>query len=300
MNCFIARLSMVVSGLTACVKPSSRIFLLLFASVASAQQWELVTPIKTRSEFDAIKMVSDAVGYAVDKPLGTILRTHDGGASWERMANNLSNSPVALFMWDDLRGIAVGESGSVFRTTDGFETIAGAQNPTFGELSCVFFVNDTIGWAGSLTGKIFRSTNSGVSWTQMNSGQSTSNYMTAIQFLDTQTGYASCSGGEMLKSTDGGLTWQGVGPFDQLVLMRDFHFYNDQLGVAVGSAGEVIRTTDGGTTWDSIPSNTTYTMFDLDVQGDVMVACGANGRMIRSMDAGLTWTVQQVGSTEHK
>ena len=276
--------------------------LLLSASFASAlaQQWELVTPIKTRSEFDAIKMVSDAVGYAVDKPLGTILRTHDGGASWERMANNLSNSPVALFMWDDLRGIVVGEGGQVYRTSDGFESITGAQNPTFGELSCVHFVNDTLGWAGSLTGKIFRSTNSGVSWTQMNSGQSTSNYMTAIQFLDAQTGYASCSGGEMLKSTDGGLTWQSVGPFDQLVLPRDFHFYNDQFGVAVGSAGEVIRTTDGGATWDSIPSNTTYTMRDLDVQGDTLVACGDFGRTIRSTDAGLSWSEIQVGTTNHQ
>lgn len=300
MNPSLTGLYLVVPPSRSMKKHTVQLFLVLSASVASAQQWELVTPIKTRSEFEAIKMVSDAVGYAVDKPLGTILRTHDGGAHWQRMANNLSNSPVALFMWDELRGIVVGESGHVYRTSDGFETITGAQNPTFGELSCVFFVNDTLGWAGSLTGKIFRSEDSGVTWAQMNSGQPTSNYMTAIQFLDTHIGYASCSGGEMLKSIDSGLTWQGVGPFDQLVLMRDFHFYNDQLGVAVGSAGEVIRTTDGGVTWDSIPSNTTNTMLDLDVQGDVMVACGANGRMIRSMDAGLTWSVQQVGATEHK
>lgn len=51
--------------------------------------------------------------------------------------------------------------------------------------------------------------------------------MTAIQFLDTAVGYASCSGGEMLKkSTDGGLSWVAAGPFDQLVLVRDFHFYD--------------------------------------------------------------------------
>ena len=279
---------------------SSTLLCALFLAAVSCAQWELVTPIKTRSEFEAIKMVSDAVGYAVDKPMESILRTRDSGATWERMANNLSNSPVALFMWDDLRGIAVGEGGQVYRTPNGFETITGAQNPTFGELSCVFFVNDTLGWAGSLTGKIFRSTNSGVSWTQMNSGQSTSNFMTAIQFLDTQTGYASCSGGEMLKSTDGGLTWQSVGPFDQLVLPRDFHFYNDQLGVAVGSAGEVIRTTDGGATWDSIPSNTTYSMLDLEALGDTLVACGSWGHLIISTDAGLTWSGIQVGASEHK
>ena len=276
------------------------LFSALLLAVGTHAQWELVTPIKTRSEFEAMRMVNATVGYAVDKPMGAILRTHDGGAHWERMANNLGNAPVALFMWDEMRGIVVGESGHVYRTTDGFATITGAQNPTFGELSCVHFVNDTLGWAGSLTGKIFRSTNGGVNWTQMNSGQPTSNFMTAIQFLDTQTGYASCSGGEMLKSTDGGLTWQSVGPFDQLVLPRDLHFFNDQVGVAVGSAGEVIRTTDGGLTWDSIPSNTTSTMRDLDAVGDTLVACGDLGRLIRSTDGGLTWAVLQVGSTDHQ
>src|SRR5690606_39134504 len=121
-----------------------------------------------------------------------------------------------------------------------------------------------------------------------------------IQFLDTDTGYASCYGGKMLKSVDGGLTWQGTGPFDQQVLMRDFHFYDTQEGVAVGSAGEVIRTTDGGATWDSIPSPTTYTMLDLAVQGDVAVACGNWGRVMRSTDRGQTWTVAQVGNSDHQ
>ena len=205
------------------MRSSITLFGTLSLSMALAQQWELVTPIKTRSEFEAIKMVTDEVGYAIDKPMGAILRTRDGGTTWERMANNLINSPEAVFMWDEERGIAVGESGSVYRTSDGFTTITGQQNPTFGELSCVFFVNDTLGWAGSLTGKIHRSEDGGVTWSQMNSGQSTSNYMTAIQFLDTQVGYASCYAGEMLKSTDGGLNWVAAGPFDQLVLMRDFH-----------------------------------------------------------------------------
>jgi hypothetical protein len=37
-----------------------------FIGSASAQQWELTTPIKTRSEFPGIRMVSDLVGCAID------------------------------------------------------------------------------------------------------------------------------------------------------------------------------------------------------------------------------------------
>jgi photosystem II stability/assembly factor-like uncharacterized protein len=198
------------------------------------------------------------------------LCTEDGGATWQRRLNLLQNKPLALHMWDDVRGICVGNSGTVYRTTDGFRTATSSFNPTYGHLNCVFFLNDTLGWVGTQTGKIYRSTDAGVSWTLMQSGQSTSNYMTAIQFLNPDTGYASCYAGEMLKSTDGGLTWLNVGPFDQLVLMRDLHFYSTQEGVAVGSAGEVIRTTDGGVTWDSIPSSTTYSLNAMAVQGDVI------------------------------
>ncbi len=272
----------------------------LLLALATSAQWELVTPIKTLSEFDAMQLVNDNVAFAVDWNRGAILRTYDAGVNWERMANGFTNNPMALHMWDAERGIVVGENGSTYRTTDGFESITTSLNPTYGHLRCVFFLNDTLGWVGTESGKIYRSENGGSTWTLMASGQPTTNYITAIQFVDTQVGYASCYAGEMLKSTDGGLTWQGVGPFDQLVLMRDLHFYDALMGVAVGSAGEVIRTTDGGVTWDSIPSNTTYTMEDLSVTGNTMVACGAWGRTIRSTDAGLTWTEIQSGSVEHQ
>ena len=41
---------------------------LLSAALAtnSLAQWELVTPIKTRSEFPGIRMVNDLVGYTID------------------------------------------------------------------------------------------------------------------------------------------------------------------------------------------------------------------------------------------
>ncbi|MGV3637601.1 MAG: T9SS type A sorting domain-containing protein, partial [Flavobacteriales bacterium] len=263
-------------------------------------QWELVTPIKTRSEFPAMQLVSDQIGYTVDRPLGAILRTDDGGATWTRLANNISSQPRALYMWDALRGIVVAGGGTVIRTTDGFATTSTSLNPTFGNITCVHFVNDTLGWIGTETGKILRSTDAGATWSLMASGQPTTNFITAIQFVDTQVGYASCYAGEMLKSTDGGLTWQGVGPFDQLVLIQDLHFYDVDLGVGVGNGGEVIRTTDGGLSWDSIPTNTTTSMLDLAVHGQTMVACGGFGRVIRSTDAGLTWTVLQAGNTDHQ
>lgn len=273
--------------------------LLLPASQVSAQ-WELVTPIKTRSEFTALHMVNDAVGFAVDNPMGAILRTNDGGHHWERMVNGLTNNPIGMHVWDDQRAIVVGESGNVYRTTDAFTTTTSSNNVVYGTFQCVFFVNDTLGWAGTQAGRIYRSTDAGASWTLMQSGLSSNTIVLRIQFIDAQLGYASCSGSSrVIKSTDGGLTWQDSSPA-LIASFRGMHWYDALNGVCVGSAGRIARTTDGGATWDSIPIATTYTMNDLAAQGNVLVACGAWGRTIRSTDMGLSWTEIQTGAAEHR
>ncbi|MEZ4791439.1 MAG: T9SS type A sorting domain-containing protein [Flavobacteriales bacterium] len=279
-----------------------RPLLLVFAlhALLTSAQWELVTPIKTRSEFTALHMVNDAAGFAVDNPMGAILRTHDGGFHWERMVNSLSNNPIGMHVWDDQRAIVVGESGSVYRTTDAFTTIIGSNNPLYGTFQCVHFVNDTLGWAGTQAGRIYRSIDAGATWTLMQSGLSTNTLVLRIQFIDELVGYASCSGSSrVIKSTDGGLTWQDQSP-NMLASFRGMHWYDVLTGVCVGSAGRIARTTDGGVTWDSIPIATTYTMNDLAAQGNVLVACGAWGRTIRSTDAGLSWSEIQIGNTEHR
>lgn len=273
--------------------------LALFASfTASYAQWELLTPLKTNNEYEAIIMVDQQVGYAADRIYGSIFATEDGGSHWERRQHVLSNRPLAMHMWDAQRGVAVGQSGSVYRTSDGFRTVTGSSTGVQSN-NCVFFINDTLGWIGKQDGKIYRSTDGGATWSAMQSGQSTSSYITAIQFVDTQIGYASCyGGGKVLKSIDGGLTWASIAP-DPLVFIRALHFFDALTGVAVGHAGHVIRTTDGGATWNFMPSNTTYNMVTLAVQGNNLIAGGWWGHSIRSSDGGLTWT-EQVFGQEHK
>lgn len=89
-------------------------------------QWELVNPIKSTSEYEDIVLVNDLVGYAADRSSGTIIATTDGGHTWERRRHLMGNLPLALHMWDEGRGIAVGQMGSVYRTTDGFRTGTGS------------------------------------------------------------------------------------------------------------------------------------------------------------------------------
>ncbi|MBX2971954.1 MAG: T9SS type A sorting domain-containing protein [Flavobacteriales bacterium] len=261
----------------------------IFCSFTASAQWELMTPIKNTSEYEDIVMVNELVGYAADRPTGTILATEDGGNKWVRRQHLLSNNPLAIHMWDEQRGVCVGQTGSVLRTTDGFRTVQSSWNAGYGHLNCVFFINDTLGWVGTQSGRIYRSTDAGATWTLMQSGQSASNYITAIQFVDENIGYASCyGGGKVLKSTDGGLTWTSIAP-EPLVFIRDLHFFDALTGVAVGSAGHVIRTTDGGDTWTMMGGTPQSTISIFFTGRDTGYAVGTGGQVVRSLDGGITW-----------
>ncbi|MFZ1331153.1 MAG: YCF48-related protein [Flavobacteriales bacterium] len=270
-------------------------FIFLLGS-AQAQQWELVTPIKDRSDLVGIKMTDPVTGFMIDRSIGAFYSTHDGGIHWDRKASNLgTSSPKALWMWDNDRGVIAANSGRFYLTMDGFNTI-NTVFTTFGNASCIFFIDDLLGFAGTETGKILRTTDGGATWLEQTSGITTN--VNSIYFVNSQLGFASALGSFLLRSTDGGTTWQQLTPPD-VVNIKDLHFFDAQNGIGVGSVGHIVRTTDGGDSWTFVTSPTTYNLNDLEVNGNALVACGAWGRVIRSTNGGTTWLEATVDAREH-
>lgn len=255
---------------------------------ANAQQWELVTPIKTRSVLVEMQMTDALTGFAVDRPLGAILKTSNAGIDWERKANNLNPTPNAIWMWDDQRGIVAGNSGRFYHTIDGFNSITSSSVFGAGHASCLYFVNDTLGFTGTEAGEILRTIDGGATWSEQPSG--TTNQVFCFYFLDEILGFAS-AGPLLLRTNNGGLSWEEL-PTPELVNVRDLHFFDAQRGIGVGSVGLIISTDNGGDTWVVQPSPTTYTLNDLYVNDNVLFACGAWGRTIRSTNGGNTWVEQ--------
>ncbi len=277
----------------------SFITLLLLATftTANAQQWELTTAIKSRSKFPAVQMMNATLGYALDNnAVPAILRTRDGGTTWERMVHLSFNSPQGMYMWDDQRGIVVGGSGGIFRTADGFENTTGSSGTsTYGTLRSVTFANDTLGLIGTDAGRIYRSTNGGVSWTLITSGVGSSYSIVGLSMPSVDTAYASAYGVGVIRSTDGGLTWQPTAT-SAPTGSRALHFSDALTGVVVGNGGNIHRTNDGGATWVQASSGVTQNILALTVQGNVMLAAGGSGNILRSTNAGATWTVLAVGT----
>ena len=273
--------------------------LFLFAAFTAsyAQQWELTTAIKSRSKFPAVQMMNATLGYALDEnAVPAILRTRDGGHNWERMVHLAFNSPHGMHMWDDQRGIVVGASGGIFRTTDGFQNTTGSSGTsTYGNLRSVCFANDTLGLIGTDAGRIYRCTDGGVSWTLITSGVGSSYSIVGLSMPSVDTAYASAYGVGVIRSTDGGLTWQptaAAAPTGS----RALHFSDALTGVVVGNGGNIHRTNDGGATWVQASSGITQNILALTVQGNVMLASGTGGNILRSTNDGATWTALTVGT----
>lgn len=270
-----------------------KILALLFAAYAtlpaSAQSWELVTPVKTRSDLAAVHLRSPNEAVTIDRTLGHVLKTTDAGDSWVRMPYNMIDKPRALVMFDDERGIIGADLGRFYHTTNNWNSFTTVILSGFGNAACLSFVDDQLGWAASESGKIAHTTDGGATWTLQTSG--TTNAIVALHFVNEQLGFAAATGALLLRTNDGGTTWTPItAPIN--FNLRRFHFFDAQNGIAVGLGGQILRTTDAGLTWTDQNSPTTNSLLHLFVRGDLLIAVGNGGIVIRSTDGGDSWSAQ--------
>ncbi len=161
---------------------------------------------------------------------------------------------------------------------------------TTNTLTDVQFVNDDIGFICEDHGKIFKTTDGGLNWTEQNSG--TTDFLISISFTDENNGWAlGKDNGTVIHTTDGGSTWTtlatGIGNY-----LLDIQFFrqNKNFGWIVGSDGQIYKTTDGGSNWVQQVSNTSADLWSVYfLNRNVGYAAGV-GVILKTIDGGDTWT----------
>ena len=102
----------------------SAVVLLLVAGVASAQLrggagWAWQNPLPQGNPLNAIHFAKDKLsGFAVGND-NTILRTQDGGFTWQRQSLPLDLTISSVFVKDKKNAVVVGARGGIFFTDDG-------------------------------------------------------------------------------------------------------------------------------------------------------------------------------------
>jgi len=112
-------------------------------------------------------------------------------------------------------------------------------------LNEITFPSKNIGYAVGNFGQIVKTTDSGVSWTKLNSGTNKDLY--AVSFPTEDIGNAVGENGVILRTEDGSIWFtQNSGTTKNL---NKVQFLDSENGFAVGDGGIILHTEDGGSSW---------------------------------------------------
>lgn len=252
----------------------------ILKTIDAGNTWELKS---VSNSLECVYFSSKDTGYAVGEGL-TIMKTIDAGNTWTYQNGMVSSAYTAksvVFINNDTGfvGLINGPGYAFLKTYDGGTTWINdisdtVQNFAFSKTSNAIY---------SIYGKLSKSTDKGVSWTDFLLPPNT-NTANSLFFTNDSTGFATTvnidvaapctSYGAMIKTIDGGQTWQETNYHCDWVM--GLSFPSNEIGYMVGGyipptyAQKVWKTRDGGSTWQ-------YSTFQLDtIYGGPIVCTDTN------------------------
>lgn len=256
--------------------------LLLFSATLSAQlQWRPLTSILTNVDnqrFDDIFFLNENLGWAANGAYAAIYKTTDGGATWS------------------FKG---GEGTTQFPGNWYFRNVE--------------FLDENIGFLGTLDNTFFKTTDGGDSWAAVNAFGNNPQSVCGMDAVGTSTLYgcgAYFSPAFVIKTTDSGLTWTYIDMSQYASALVEVVFVDENIGYVSGndnSGALILKTTDGGLTWTSIynsniPGEYVWKLQTLAsnpnvVFGSIESVAPFLGRLIKSTDSGATWISKDAPET---
>jgi len=240
------------------------ILILLCPSISftQTQPWvELQSPVNTTLK--KLSFVDSLTGWATGES-GIILRTTDGGNSWEIQNSNVQTFITDIFFLDKNLGWAT----------------------TIEDVSPFYSV-------------ILKTTNGGEDWFEDYFSNS-SDFINTILFLDTLNGFI--GGTNIAYTIDGGDNWfeSVVDSSFSDYPVYNFNFYSKQFGYACGGRreayGVIWRTTDSGLSWNAqgVSADEVFDLFLFDSLNALTLSGDPEGSFsmatIKTTNAGTTWS----------
>lgn len=229
-------------------------------------------------------------------------------SQWIEQTNPANRRQNTVFFHNSQTGFTGGDTGTIQRSTNSGVTWFSSNLGISGNVNVTdinFSGNDT-GYCtasnGSLTGKIYRTSNGGAVWTIM--FDTTNIGMRGVFFANPVTGWA-VGNGTVKYTSNTGMNWISRN-FSGSTNMCVFAFSPTLVMVGgFGSAGYIARSTNAGVNWSfpGLPATIMDVRFiqfpDANTGYTGGLALGGQGGMCKSTDGGLSWSLLAgyVGST---
>ncbi len=203
-----------------------------------------------------------------------------------------------IYAFNESKAIAVGDRGTIMRTSNGGESwqISRIKYPKW--LYSIHFANSTTGFISDSDGQIYKSTDGGETWEIISKPSSTA--ISNVYCLSDIDIISISYDGSIFKSTDGGETWNSKSnPGSNSAYLNEIYFIDDNVGFIVGGSqygqgAELFKTTDRGETWTDIAINyeTEFaSIFFINSTTGFIV--GKYGTILKTTDVGETWTLYE-------
>lgn len=266
--------------------------------------------------FDGAALASANVENAwVAGPCGQILRTVDGGQTWNNqlIPNDYNNTTFrAIHFISPNIGWAVGNNGTILATVNGGSKARQSDwgrtnSPTKMNLLTVKAVNRNVVWAAGDSGTVLLTVNAGESWNSVGGGTIGKARIFAIDALSDQKAWVAAwadNTAYLLRTTNGGANWTVVytqpnGWLGAIKMSDNLNGFAG--GDPVDGKWTVLKTSDGGATWARIPNEPLQEGTESGINNCMAVVGtqhiwfgnGGNGgsglKIYSSEDGGATW-----------
>lgn len=261
------------------------ILFLFFLNVKSQPEWTWQNPLPQGNHLNSIFFTDSLNGYACGY-LGSIIRTSNGGQTWQFVKTKTNNELFTTWFIDSLTGFFAGANGLMLKTSNGgqtFDTVFYAPGKT---IRSMVFIDNQNGAAIGDNGLLIKSLNGGQTWTYDTiPGASTVSFNKIYYSMNNF--YAVGTNGVIVKQPIGS-SWYMVTSGTSNTL-NSISFY-ENIGYAVGNTGTVLKSIDYGDSWSTLTAQTTLdlkTVWATDFNNAYIA--GLNGTLKMSIDAGSTW-----------
>lgn len=197
-----------------------------------------------------LRMRSPLEGFAAGLD-GKLLRTRDGGLSWQLLQLPYWLPMHAVVQVSDSLILAAGgvgyDQGLICRSANGG---LNWSCDTFAfELRDLFFTGPLTGYACGY-GAILKTEDGGRNWAFT---PARNEFFVSLHFPSAQLGYAAGRTGTLLRTLDGGASWEILRDGNLPVTKSEFYnhviFVSENTGYLAGDRGLLLKTSDGGQRW---------------------------------------------------
>lgn len=233
--------------------------------------WSTIS-FPSQYNLNKIYFTSKDTGYALTQNT-QLFKTTDGGTTWYYLRNigyygsiNAAYNGDIYFQNSSIGFVRSYWDAYIFRTLNGgltWDSLPLANN-CGGCPSKIDFINNSIGYTRSNTSSIYKTTNSGNSWTLLTTP--TSNSITDFKFINSNLGFAVGNlSNNILKTINGGTNWSVLPVGLNIGNTKKILFTSNKDAFMLNSTGSIItKSTDTCNTWIAMglsPSNVSFNDF---------------------------------------